>query len=85
MNQMEKFHVIKRTAVKDEQFTVIDAMSLDEADAIFLVRHEREKDTAVNKGEEFLIFESYGELKYDEYNRVLLPESGEMMIHRKSL
>ncbi|MFB4472739.1 hypothetical protein [Virgibacillus sp. SK37] len=82
MNQMEKFYVIKRTTGKDEQFTVIDAMSLDEADAIFLVRHERDKD-AMNKGEEFLIFQADGELKFDENNRVVLPTKGEMMLHRK--
>ncbi|MUK88193.1 hypothetical protein GMD78_07275 [Ornithinibacillus sp. L9] len=79
---MEKFYVIKRTIGKDEQFIVIDAMSLDEADAIFLVRHKGDKD-AMKKGEEFLVFEANGELKFDENNRVELPIKGEMMIHKK--
>ncbi|TXL68099.1 hypothetical protein FHP05_00145 [Cerasibacillus terrae] len=79
---MEKFYVIKRTTGKDERFTVIDAMSLDEADAIFLVRHEEDKD-AMKKGEEILIFEADGDLKFDENNRVVLPTKGEMIIHRQ--
>ena len=64
MNQMVKYYVIKRTARNDEQFTVIDAMSLDEANAIFLVRHERDTD-AMKKGEEFLIFEADEKLEID--------------------
>ncbi|MGY0694082.1 hypothetical protein ACW2QC_15090 [Virgibacillus sp. FSP13] len=82
MNQMEKFYVIKRTIGKDEQFTVIYALSLDEADAIFLVRHKEDKD-AMKKGEEFLIFEADKELKFDENNRAELPTKGEMIIHRQ--
>lgn len=82
MNQMKKFYVIKRTSEKDEQFTVIDAMSLDEADAIFLVRHEEDKD-AMKKGDEFLVFEADGMLKFDENKRVVLPTKGEMIIHRQ--
>lgn len=37
MNQIKQYYVVRRIKEKDEQFEVIDALSLDEANAIFEV------------------------------------------------
>lgn len=45
MNQIQTYYVVLRTKEKDEQFTMIDAMSLDEAIAIFEIRHKVDKES----------------------------------------
>ncbi|MGY0694083.1 hypothetical protein ACW2QC_15095 [Virgibacillus sp. FSP13] len=81
MNQMEQYFVVRRTEEKDEQFAVINAMSLAEAKAIFKVRYDDFDITNEEMKEEtFFIFKADGELKYDEINRVLLTEVGDMTI-----
>ncbi|SES06866.1 hypothetical protein SAMN04487944_1172 [Gracilibacillus ureilyticus] len=82
MNQMEQYFVVRRTEEKDEQFAVIDAMSLAEAKAIFKVRYDEFDITNEEiKEETFFIFKLDGDLKYDENNRVLLSEVvGDMAI-----
>ncbi|MFB4473395.1 MULTISPECIES: hypothetical protein [Bacillaceae] len=82
MNQMEQYFVVRRTEEKDEQFAVIDAMSLAEARAIFKVRYDEFDITNEEiKEETFFIFKLDGDLKYDENNRVLLSEVvGDMAI-----
>lgn len=81
MNQMEKYYVVKRTKEKDEQFTVIEAMSLDEANAIYEVRHKAEKETMV-EGEAFYIFHAKEQLAFDESNRVKFPSGRMAIIHK---
>ncbi|KPH76582.1 hypothetical protein AFL42_05660 [Oceanobacillus caeni] len=79
---MEQYFVVRRTEEKDEQFAVIDAMSLAEARAIFKVRYDEFDITNEEiKEETFFIFKLDGDLKYDENNRVLLSEVvGDMAI-----
>ncbi|TXL68098.1 hypothetical protein FHP05_00140 [Cerasibacillus terrae] len=72
---MQQYFVVRRTKEKDEQFAVIDAMSLAEAKAIFKVRYDDFDITNEEmKEEDFFIFKADGELKYDENNRILLAE-----------
>lgn len=42
---MSRYYVVRRTKEKDEEFAVIDALSLDEANAIFEVRYKDFKET----------------------------------------
>lgn len=81
MNQILTFYVVKRAKEKDEQFTAIDAMSLDEANAIFEVRHEADKESMV-EGEAFFIFEADEDLRFDENNRVVFPRGKMASIHK---
>ncbi|MFZ0579490.1 MAG: hypothetical protein WAM41_18475 [Psychrobacillus psychrotolerans] len=81
MNQMEQYVVVSRTREKDEQFTLIDAMSLDEANAIFEVRHEANKES-MEEGEAFFIFQEDEVLTLDENNRVVFPSGGMAIIHK---
>ncbi|WP_397539832.1 hypothetical protein [Rummeliibacillus pycnus] len=81
MNQMGQYLVVKRTKEKDEQFTVIDAMSLDEAHAIFKVRHKDDQD-AMEEGETFFIFEVEGNLEFDENNRIAFPKRDMTIIQK---
>lgn len=81
MNKMEQYFVVRRTQEKDEQFTWIDAMSLDEANAIFEVRHEADKE-AMEEGEAFFIFQEDEALTFDENNRIVFPSGGMAIIHK---
>ncbi|MDR4887516.1 hypothetical protein RGU12_08065 [Fredinandcohnia sp. QZ13] len=84
MNQMEQYLVVRRTKEKDEQFAVIDAMSLAEAKAILKVRYDNfDINNEEMQEEDFFIFKADGELKYDENNRVVLKEVGAMIIISK--
>mgnify|MGYP001421935818 FL=1 len=75
MNQMEQYIVVRRTKEKDEQFAVIDAMSLAEAKAILKVRYDNfDINNEEMQEEDFFIFKADGEIKYDENNRVVLKE-----------
>ncbi|MBB6447047.1 hypothetical protein [Bacillus benzoevorans] len=78
MNQMLTYYVVKRTKEKDEQFAVIDAMSLGEAKAIFEVRYKVEKE-AMTEGEAFYIFQVKEQLIFDEKQRLVLPKSAGTM------
>lgn len=81
MNQMEQYIVVRRTKEKDEQFAVIDAMSLAEAKAILKVRYDNfDINNEEMQEEDFFIFKADGEIKYDENNRVVLKEVGAMII-----
>lgn len=73
MTQLEKFYVVKRTKEKDVEFAVIDAMSLQEANAIFEIRHESDKD-AMQEREAFYIFQANKNPKFDENQRLVFPE-----------
>ncbi|WP_075982591.1 hypothetical protein [Bacillus massilinigeriensis] len=81
MNQMEIYCVVRRTKEKDEQFVVIDAMSLDEAKAIFEVRHKANKESMI-EGEAFYIFQANEKLMFDENHRLVFP-NGSMSIIEK--
>lgn len=81
MNQMETYYVVRRTEKKDEKFAVIDAMSLDEARAIFEVRHNADKE-AMTEGEAFYIFQATDMLMFDEKHRLVFPK-GSMSIIEK--
>jgi hypothetical protein len=83
MNQMKTYYVVRRTKEKDEQFTMIDALSLDEANAIFEVRHKADKE-AMKEGEAFLIFEADEALGFDKNNRVVFPSGKMAIIHKLS-
>lgn len=78
---MEQYIVVRRTKEKDEQFAVIDAMSLAEAKAILKVRYDNfDINNEEMQEEDFFIFKADGEIKYDENNRVVLKEVGAMII-----
>lgn len=81
MNQIETYYVVRRTKEKDEQFAVIDAMSLDEANAVFEIRHEFNKE-AMKEGEAFYIFEADEQLTFDENNRIKFPSGRMAIIHK---
>lgn len=81
MNQMERYYVVSSTEEKDEEFAVIDAMSLDEANAIFEVRHKATKD-GLQEGESFYIIQSDGSPVFDENNRLVFPKGKMAFIHR---
>lgn len=70
---METYYVVRRTEKKDEEFAVIDAMSLDEARAIFEVRHKADKE-AMTEGEAFYIFQTNEMLMLDENHRLVFPK-----------
>ncbi len=57
-------------------------MSLAEANAIFKVRYD-DFDNPEMKEEDLFIFKADGELKYDENNRVILTEVGDMTMISK--
>lgn len=80
---MNQYYVVSRTSEQDEQFAVIDALSLDEADAIFRVRFKDYEET-MQKGEAFYIFQASDDLKYDENNRVEFPKGKMAAIHKLS-
>lgn len=81
---MEQYFVVRRAKEKDEQFTVIEAMSLAEAKAIFKVRYDDLDITNEEmKEEDFFIFKAAGDLKFDENNRVLLTEVEDMAMISK--
>lgn len=73
MSQMEKYYVVKRTKERDVEFAVIDAMSLQEANAIFEIRHESDK-AVMEEGEAFYIFQANKNLKFDKNLRLVFPE-----------
>ena len=81
MNQMERYYVVSRTKEKDEEFAVIEAMSLNEASAIFEVRHKADKE-AMMKGESFYIFHSDETLSFDVESRVVFPSEEMTIIQR---
>lgn len=81
MNQMQTYYVVKRTKEKDEEFTVIDAMSLDEASAIFGVRNNADKE-AMEEGEAFYIFQVNGQLMFDENQRLVFPKGNMSIINK---
>mgnify|MGYP001109709729 CR=1 FL=1 len=81
MNQMETYYVVRRTKNKDEEFAGIDAMSLDEANVIFEVRHKADKE-ALEVGEAFFIFQANEKLMFDENYRLVIPK-GSMSIIEK--
>lgn len=83
MNQMKPYYVVRRTKEKDEQFAMIDALSLDEANAIFEVRHEADKE-AMEQGEAFYIFQATEQLTFDENNRIKFPPGRMAIIHKLS-
>lgn len=73
MNQLEKYYVVRKTKQTDEEFAVIDAMTLDEARAIFEVRHKADKEAMIG-GEAFYIFQANGKLRFDENHRLVFPK-----------
>ncbi|WP_238985132.1 hypothetical protein [Bacillus kwashiorkori] len=81
MNQMETYYVVRRTEKKDEEFAVIDAMSLDEARAIFEVRHKSDKE-AMTEGEAFYIYQANEQLTFDENNRIKFPSGRKAIIQK---
>lgn len=81
MNQMKVYFVVRRTKEKDERFTMIDAFSLDEANAVFEVRHKADKE-AMKEGEAFLIFEADETLNFDENNRTVFSSGRMAIIHK---
>ncbi|WP_254119014.1 hypothetical protein [Bacillus sp. FJAT-29790] len=81
MNQMEMYYVVRRTNEKNEQFTVINAISLDEANAIFEIRHKADME-AMKEGEAYFIFEADEALKFDEYNQAVFPSGRMAIIHK---
>ncbi|MBT2687287.1 hypothetical protein J7I93_03730 [Bacillus sp. ISL-47] len=81
MNQMLTYYVVLRTKEKDEQFAEVDALTLDEARAIFDIRFKADKE-AMQEGDAFFIFEADKALEFDKNNRVVFP-SGKMVITHK--
>lgn len=81
MSQMKEYVVVRSREEKDEKFTSIHAMSLDEASAIFKVRHKAEED-AMEVGEAFYIFQAEEQLTFDENHRLVSP-TGDMCIIQK--
>lgn len=67
--------------MKDEEFAVIDAMSLDEANVIFGVRYKNNKEL-MEAGEAFYIFQANEKLMFDENHRLVFPK-GSMSIIEK--
>lgn len=80
---MNRYYVVRRIKEKDEEFAVIDALSLDEANAIFEVRYKDFKET-MQKGEAFFIFQANEPLTFDENHQVVFPKGRMAMIHKLS-
>jgi hypothetical protein len=80
---MNQYYVVRRIKEKDEKFAVIDALSLDEANAIFEVRYKDFKET-MQKGEAFFIFQANEPLTFDENHQVVFPKGRMAMIHKLS-
>ncbi|MGG3854201.1 hypothetical protein ABET36_07220 [Caldifermentibacillus hisashii] len=75
----ESYYVVRSVKEGDELFATIDAMSLDEANAIFQIRYKEELDQL---GEvTFYIFSAKEELQFNENNRLIFPEVGMNIIH----
>lgn len=81
MTRMEKYYVVKRTKKKDGQFTEIAAMSLDEANAIFEIRHESDR-IAMEEGEAFYIFQANEKLIFDDNHRLVFPKGAMSIIEK---
>lgn len=81
MNQLEPYYVVRRTKDKDEQFAMIDALSLDEADAIFKVRYKGYEES-MKAGDAYYVFQANELPVFDESHRIIFPR-GEVIIHKK--
>ncbi|WP_042354777.1 hypothetical protein [Bacillus rubiinfantis] len=81
MKQLEKYYVVRKTKKTDEEFAMIDAMTLDEARAIFEVRHKANKEAMI-EGEAFYIFQANEMPMFDENHRLVFPK-GSMSIIEK--
>jgi len=77
---MESYYVVKCTKEKDELFTVIDAESLEEVQAIFRIRYKEEVEK-MGSGDSFYFFSAKEELKFDESNRLIFPDGGMIGMH----
>ncbi|MED3665527.1 hypothetical protein ABEP13_03440 [Geobacillus stearothermophilus] len=80
---MNQYYVVRRVKGRDEEFAVIDALSLDEANAIFEVRYKTFKEN-MEKGEAFFIFQTDGPLTFDEDHQVKFPRGRMAIIHKLS-
>ncbi len=78
---MKEYVVVISREEKDEKVTSIHAMSLDEASAIFKVRHKAEED-ALEVGEALYIFQAEEQLTFDKNQRIVFPK-GDMCIIQK--
>lgn len=83
MSQLKKYYVVRRTNQKDEEFAVIHALSLEEANVIFKVRYSADKET-MKEGEAFLIFEAHEVLSFDNNSRGVFPSGEKVIIHKLS-
>ncbi|WP_071395064.1 hypothetical protein [Bacillus tuaregi] len=81
MEQLKRYYVLRKTKETDEEFAMIDAMTLDEARAIFEVRHKANKDAMI-EGEAFYIFQANEMLMFNENHRLVFPK-GSMSIIQK--
>lgn len=80
MSQMEKYYVVISMEERDELFATIDAMSLDEANAIFKIRYQEDIERF---GEvTFYIFSGKEELQFDKNNRLIFPKVEMSSIHK---
>lgn len=80
MSQMEKYYVVISMEERDELFATIDAMSLDEANAIFKIRYQEDIERF---GEvTFYIFSEKGKLEFDKNNRLIFPKVELNSIHK---
>lgn len=73
MIYIEKYYVVKRTEQKDELYSMIEAASLEEVNAIFHIRY-KEEINKMKKGDAFYIFSEKGKLKFGENNRLIFPK-----------
>lgn len=80
---MSRYYVVRRTKEKDEEFAVIDALSLDEANASLKCVIKILKKPC-KKGEAFFIFQANEPLTFDENHQVVFPKGRMAMIHKFS-
>lgn len=81
MTNLQNYAVIHRTEEQDVAIASIAAMSLEEAKAIFDVRHAGEKE-AMENGEVMVIAEIEGEPVFDGNKRLIVTSGNMYMIHK---
>lgn len=80
MNQNQAtYYVVRRVIERDELFATIDAMTLNEANAIFKIRFKEELQRL---GEAiFYIFSAEEKLRFGDENRIIFPKVDMNIIH----
>lgn len=79
MFQTVKYYVVRSVKERDELFATIDAMSLDEANAILKIRYKEELDQVGERT--FYIFSAKESLQFDENNRLIDPKAEMINVH----